>query len=184
MAQEVVPALVVDANREAARAVRAAFIRVAQDLVPDLDAAHDNGLSGLRALAAQGLVEWTPKSELMWQALLQSVRNGRRILDSIASLKSSLSSRCRTRPAKEFAMVFTGASTELNSRLSPLDLYMLLGRLIRAYNDDLVAKEVMLADLQASCGGEDTFSAFAAFWEARIYIPPDLSKRQLQALVI
>lgn len=179
-----------DANREVARAVRAGFRRVATELSPALDAAHVSGLGALRALTsfdagAGPAAEWSPQAEPAWRALAQSARNGRTALASVVSVALSLEEKCGARPTTEFGEVFIGARAELKStatRPSPLDIFMLLGQLARAHEDDLVAKEVMIADLHGGAVGAETMAAFTAFWSARVYIPPELSSAQLQAV--
>lgn len=176
-----------DDTREALRAIRAALKRVVTELCPRLDEAHATGLAAVRSLAdtsasaAMGVSGWTPAAEPAWCALERSLADARDALSAMCEVLATVRETVAVRPADTFGAAFSSAP-RAGAPTSALDAYLLLGRLERAHEDDLVAKEVIAADLRRGTvvlSSSDGAAGLAAFWDARVYIPSDLSTARL-----
>lgn len=176
-----------DGTREALRAIRAALKRVVTELCPRLDEAHAIGLAAVRSLAdtptgaAVGGSGWTPAAEPAWCALERSLSDARETLSSMCDVMAMVRETVSACPAEEFGAAFA-IPPRAGAPSSALDAYLLLGRLTRAHEDDLVAKEVIAADLRRGSvvlNSSDGAAGLAAFWDARVYIPSELSTARL-----
>jgi hypothetical protein len=165
---------------------------VATELSPKLDEAHAVGLAAVRALSDQSAAAsggtgaspaWTPAAEPAWRALVRSLADARSALTAVCDVVAAVRETLAARPAAEFGVTFA-APPRVGAPSSALDLYLLLGRVAKAHEDDIAAKEVIAGDLESGAAAlcTDGTGGLAAFWEARVYVPADLGTDHLRAV--
>lgn len=151
--------------------VRAAFGRAVNEVLPVLDTAHRDGLNHVALLASQ-------PAERFFIGLAASHSTALAALGQLQECADEITAVLSAAPADEHATRLGSDRGESGNFLTADEIANMIARVVRAHDDDLTSKQLLIADL----GYETTATGFAAataFWKARVYVPDGVATATL-----
>lgn len=149
--------------------------KIVEDTMPQLEQFHQAGLSALTELSG------SPNEALflkLKQSLTKAFGELQVIYQALDKISTIFAEANMTRYSESLS-IDRGSSGQL---LTPVEIEQTILLLRQMYDDDLTAKDLVVADIGYD-SSQEKFSAAIAFWKAKIYMDSNIGTELAKAYV-